>query len=157
MLSESFIITAKIKWTRIWCCMLCMTAFASSYKGMTYGPWSAQIWSTTHSVHHLIWTTSCSWVWKYNDMYHLAEYHANWGSNDLTLPRNAGQLLVDSFITSEEGLMGIDETSTKDWRDENQIPNTDGIEEIRKVLKWARAESSVSVADRSRCILSNLI
>ena len=63
-------------------------------------------------------------------MYHLAEYHANWGSDDLTLPRNAGQLLVDSFITSEEGLMGIDETSTKDWRDENQIPNTDGIEEI---------------------------
>ena len=46
-----------------------------------------------------------------------------------------GQLLVDSFITSEEGLMGIGETSTKDWRDENQIPNTDGIEEIRKVLK----------------------
>ena len=30
----------------------------------------------------------------------------------------SGQLLVDSFITSEESLMGIDETSTDDWREE---------------------------------------
>jgi hypothetical protein len=88
-------------------------------------------------------------------MYHLAEYHADWGSDDLpeTLPRIPGQLLVDSFITSnlkEESLMGIDETLTKDWRDENQIPDTDGIEEMREDLKRARAESSVSVAGRAR-------
>jgi hypothetical protein len=61
------------------------------------------------------------------------------------------QLLVDSFITSkEESLMGIDEKLTKDWRDENQIPDTDGIEEMREDLKRARAESSVSVAGRAR-------
>jgi len=35
-------------------------------------------------------------------MFHLAEYHANWGTNDPTLPKIPGQLLVDSFITSEE-------------------------------------------------------
>jgi hypothetical protein len=40
-------------------------------------------------------------------MCHLAEYHADWGTDDLSLPRIPGQLLVDSFITSEKGLMGI--------------------------------------------------
>ena len=83
-------------------------------------------------------------------MYHLAEYHADWGS-DSTLPRIPGQLLVDSFITSEEeGLMGIDEILTEDWRDENRIQDTDGIEEMREELKRARAESSVSVTGRAR-------
>jgi hypothetical protein len=46
--------------------------------------------------------------------------------------------------------MGIDEMLTEDWRDENQIPDTDGIEEMREDLKRARAESSVSVAGRPR-------
>ena len=79
-------------------------------------------------------------------MYHLAEYHADRGSDDLTLQRIPGQLLIDSFLTSEEErLMGIDEALTEDWRDENQIPDTDGIEELREDLKRARAESSVSV------------
>jgi len=41
--------------------------------------------------------------------------------------------------------MGIDEILTEDWRDRNQIPDTDGIEELREDLKRARAESSVSV------------
>lgn len=86
-------------------------------------------------------------------MFHLAEYHADWGSDhdDSTLPRIPGQLLVDSFITSEEeGLMGIDGILTGVWRDKNLIPDTDGIEEIREDLKRARAESSVSVAGRVR-------
>jgi len=84
-------------------------------------------------------------------MYHLAEYHADWGSDNPTLPRIPGQLLVDSFITlEEEGLMGIDETLTEDWREENQIPDTDGIEEMREDLKRARAESGVSVAGCAR-------
>jgi len=84
-------------------------------------------------------------------MYHLAEYHADWGSDNPTLPRILGQLLVDLFITSEEeGLMGIDETLTEDWREENQIPDTDGIEEMWEDLKRARAESGVSVAGRAR-------
>ena len=84
-------------------------------------------------------------------MYHLAEYHADWGSDHPTLPRIPGQLLVDSFITSEEeSWMGIDEILTRDWRDENQIPDTDGIEEMREDLKRARAESNVSAAGRTR-------
>jgi len=78
-------------------------------------------------------------------MYHLAEYHADWVIDDPTLPSIPGQLLVDSFITSEEeGLMGIDEILTKNWRDEHQIPDADGIEEMREDLKQARAVSSVS-------------
>ena len=51
------------------------------------------------------------------------------GQDDLTLPRIPGQLLADSFITC---LMGINETLTEDWRDGNQIPDTDGIEEMRQ-------------------------
>src|ERR1700732_4768049 len=63
-------------------------------------------------------------MWKYNIMFHYAEYHADWGSDNLTLPRISGQLLVDSFITSEEeSLMGIDKTLTDEWREEN-IPDT---------------------------------
>ena len=64
-------------------------------------------------------------------MYHLAEYHADWGSKDPTLPRILGELLVDPFITSEEeSLMGIEEMLTDDWWEENNIPGMDGIEEI---------------------------
>ena len=63
-------------------------------------------------------------------MYHLAEYHADWGSNDLTLPRIPGQLLVNSFITSKEESL-IDETLTDDWRDEYQIMDTNRIKEMR--------------------------
>ena len=74
-------------------------------------------------------------------MFHLAEYHADWGSNDPNLLKILGQLLVDSFITlEEESLMGIDETLTDDWREENNIPDTDGVEEMREDLKRARAE-----------------
>jgi hypothetical protein len=77
-------------------------------------------------------------------MFHLAEYHADWGSDDPTLPRIPGQLLVDSFITSEEeSLMGIDEILTDDWREDNNIPDTGGIEEMREDLKQARPESNV--------------
>ena len=53
--------------------------------------------------------------------------------------------------------MGIDETLAEDWRDENQIPYTDGIEEMREDLKQARAESSVSVAGHARKSLCYLI
>ena len=48
--------------------------------------------------------------------------------------------------------MGVDETLpvTEDWWEENPIPDTDGIEEIRENLKRVRAESSVSVSGRTR-------
>jgi hypothetical protein len=48
--------------------------------------------------------------------------------------------------------MGVDETLpvTEDRWEENAIPDTDGIEEIREDLKRVRAESSVSVSGRTR-------
>ena len=55
--------------------------------------------------------------------------------DDPTLLRIPDQLLVDSFITSEEEVL---------MRDENEIPDIDGIEEMREDLKLsARAESKV--------------
>jgi hypothetical protein len=78
-------------------------------------------------------------------MFHLAEYHADWGNNNPTLLRIPGKLLVDSFITSEEeSLMGIDEMLTDEWREDNNIPDTDRIEEMQEDLRQARAESNVS-------------
>jgi hypothetical protein len=73
-------------------------------------------------------------------MFHLAKYHADWVSHDLTFLRILGQLLVDLFIASEGGsLVGIDvvthETLTDHWREENNILNTDGIKEMSKDLK----------------------
>jgi hypothetical protein len=93
------------------------------YKGMTYGMAGKCMKSTLCAnvpIHCPLCPASLSGhprtIWKYNVMFHLAQYYANWGSDDPTLPRIPGQLLVDSFITSEEGsLMGIDETSTDDW------------------------------------------
>jgi hypothetical protein len=83
-------------------------------------------------------------------MYHLAEDHMDIGTND-TLPKIPGELLVDAFITSEEErLMGIDADLTKEFREENRIPDTDGIEGLREELKRARAESTVSVVGRKR-------
>ena len=53
--------------------------------------------------------------------------------------------LVETFITSkEEQWMGIPEQTIKYWRDEHNIPDTDGIEEISENIKRDRAESVVS-------------
>jgi len=46
--------------------------------------------------------------------------------------------------------MGIDATLTDDWREDNNIPDTDEIEEMREDLKRARVESNVSGAGRVR-------
>jgi len=83
-------------------------------------------------------------------MYHLAENHMDISTND-TLPKIPGELLVDAFITSEEErLLGIDADLTAEFRDENRIPDTDGIQELREELKRARAESTVSIDGRKR-------
>lgn len=83
-------------------------------------------------------------------MYHLAENHVDIGTNN-TLPKIPGELLVEAFITSEEErLMGIDTDLTAEFREENRIPNTDGIQELREELKRTRAESTVSVDGRKR-------
>jgi hypothetical protein len=83
-------------------------------------------------------------------MYHLAENHVDIGTNN-TLPKIPGELLVEAFITSEEErLMGIDTDLTAEFREENRIPNTDGIQELQEKLKRTRAESTVSVDGRKR-------
>jgi hypothetical protein len=83
-------------------------------------------------------------------MYHLAEDHMDIGTNN-TLPKIPGELLVDAFITSEEErLMGIEADLTAEFREENQIPDTDGIQELREALKRTRAESTVSVDGRKK-------
>ena len=83
-------------------------------------------------------------------MYHLAENHVNIGTSD-TLPKILGELLVDAFISlEEERLMGIDPDLTEEFREENRIPDTDGIQELREELKRARAESTISVDGRKR-------
>jgi len=83
-------------------------------------------------------------------MYHLAETHVDIGIDD-TLPKIPGELLVNAFITSEEErLMGIEADLTAEFREENRIPDTDGIQELREVLKRTTAESTVSVDGRKK-------
>jgi hypothetical protein len=59
---------------------------------------------------------------------------------------------VNAFITlEEERLLGIDADLTTEFRQENWIPDTDGIHELREELKRARAELMVLVDGRKRC------
>lgn len=79
-------------------------------------------------------------------MYHLAEYHT---ASDSSIARIPGQLLVDSWISAqEEAWMGVDAEETARWRDENAIPDTDGIAETIETLKRDRAASTISVDAR---------
>jgi hypothetical protein len=64
-------------------------------------------------------------IWKYNVLYHLISEH----SSGNTPPSIPGQLLVQMFITKEEErALGISEHSTVDWRKQNNIPDSDGIQ-----------------------------
>jgi hypothetical protein len=64
-------------------------------------------------------------IWKYNALYHLISEHSS-GSTPPSIP---GQLLVQIFITKEEEkALGISEHNTIDWRRQNNIPDSDGIE-----------------------------
>jgi hypothetical protein len=70
-------------------------------------------------------------IWKYNTFAHFAAEHVEMGSD--SLPEIPSQLIVESFITSrEENDMGISYKATQDYREEYNIPDTDGIEEMRK-------------------------
>jgi len=63
-------------------------------------------------------------IWKYNALYHLISEH----SSGSTAPSIPGQLLVQMFITKEEGkALGILEHDTVDWRRQNNIPDSDGV------------------------------
>ena len=64
-------------------------------------------------------------IWKYNALYHLISEHSS-GSTPPSIP---GQLLVQMFITKEEEkALGIAERTTVDWRKQNNIPDSDGVE-----------------------------
>jgi hypothetical protein len=64
-------------------------------------------------------------LYKYNALYHLISEHSS-GSTHPSIP---GQLLVQIFINKEEErALGIPEHNTIDWRRQNNIPESDGIE-----------------------------
>jgi hypothetical protein len=86
-------------------------------------------------------------IWKYNAMNHFITEHKP-ASDSKTLTEISPSFLVESFISSqEENWMGIPGNAIKEWRDEHEIPDTDGIEEIintSEANKRERAESVVS-------------
>ncbi|GBE77387.1 hypothetical protein SCP_0102600 [Sparassis crispa] len=70
---------------------------------------------------------------------------------DGTLPPIAPQLLVDMHISrAEEAFMEIDEQVTEEWRLENEIPNTDVIEETREGLAQKRNRAPSTVVKQPR-------
>ena len=49
-------------------------------------------------------------------------------SNDDMVPKIPGELLVNFFMHKKEGNdLGVREDSTKKWRKENNIPDSDGL------------------------------
>ncbi|KAF8227695.1 hypothetical protein L208DRAFT_1295328 [Tricholoma matsutake] len=69
-------------------------------------------------------------IWKYNAMYHFATEHQP--ADKEGVPEIPPSFLVESFLTSfEEKLMGVQQEITLSWREDNNIPDTDGIEEIK--------------------------
>ncbi|KAF8163984.1 hypothetical protein BJ912DRAFT_1097015 [Pholiota molesta] len=89
-------------------------------------------------------------VWKYNMVNHLLTHHAEVDPAQpykYLAPEIPGQLLIEMFITKqEERLMSITEAATDNWRTENQIPNSDGLEEIVQQEERQKRERSGTVA-----------
>lgn len=74
----------------------------------------------------------------------MTEYHL---SDTESLPPCHPDLLIKTHISiAEERLMGIAVEKTLEWREENDIPNSDAIEEFRADSWRKRAASSVSEA-----------
>jgi hypothetical protein len=81
-------------------------------------------------------------LWKYNALFHFATEHAPVGQK---LPAIPPELIVETFITSkEESLMGISQEDTQKWRDDNEIPNTDGLEQLKEEISAAKREQAES-------------
>ncbi|KAF8218451.1 hypothetical protein L208DRAFT_1383284, partial [Tricholoma matsutake] len=61
------------------------------------------------------------------------------------LPAIPPELIVETFITSkEESLMGISQEDKQKWRDDNEIPNTDGLEQLKEEISAAKREQAES-------------
>ncbi|GBE90151.1 hypothetical protein SCP_1801750 [Sparassis crispa] len=87
-------------------------------------------------------------IWKYNTLFHITMEHSK---EDGMLPPIAPQLLVDMHISrAEEAFMEIDEQVTEEWRLENEIPNTDVIEETREGLAQKRNRAPSTVVKQPR-------
>ncbi len=75
-------------------------------------------------------------IWKYNTVPHLCIAHIDEEGNAPDIP---AQLLIDMHVSKqEEKWMGIEEALTETWREENMIPDSDGIE-----FEEARAEANL--------------
>lgn len=58
------------------------------------------------------------------------------------LPPVPSQLMIDMFISRrEEALMGIEDEVTLNWREENEIPGSDFIEDLRVEEQQKRGRS----------------
>ncbi|KAJ3714758.1 hypothetical protein C8R42DRAFT_591007, partial [Lentinula raphanica] len=76
-------------------------------------------------------------IWKYNFSIHVAEAHTYDQPADFLAP---AQMISDAFISqAEEVHMGIDAQDTEDFRNRHMVPDSDGFEAVREVLKRDRA------------------
>ena len=73
-------------------------------------------------------------IWKYNALPHLISQH----STGTTPPAITGQLLLDIFISKDE------EKATEDYRKEHNMPDTEGLLEMR--LDWEKRKRSDTVS-----------
>lgn len=84
-------------------------------------------------------------IWKYNAVAHLLYNHpeeVTGEHNMYKLPPVPGQLMIDMFISRrEEALMGIEDEVTLNWREENEIPGSDFIEDLRVEEQQKRGRS----------------
>ena len=77
-------------------------------------------------------------IWKYNALFHLASEH----STGTTPPTITGQLLVDIFVSKEEEKASkFEEEVTDLYRMHHNIPDTDGLLEMRKNGKKERDQT----------------
>ncbi|KAH9856505.1 hypothetical protein C2E23DRAFT_721964 [Lenzites betulinus] len=93
-------------------------------------------------------------IWKYNTALHLIAAHRNEAGD---LPDIPPRLLVDMHISKvEESAMGIEDEWTERWREENDIPGSDDIEEAQgkisasAISKRGRAQSTAEVEQSRR-------
>ena len=82
-------------------------------------------------------------IWKYNALYHLASEH----STGITPPSIPGQLLVQMFIQKEEEMaLSIQETVTNSWREQDNIPDSDGFQEMEQNVQKRERSDTVSTS-----------
>ena len=80
-------------------------------------------------------------IWKYNALVHLASEH----STDGTPPKIPKQLLVDIFVSKEEGkALKIGGQVTDFYRREHDIPDTEGLLEMQE--EWEKRKRSDTIS-----------